>query len=193
MKKYFQKNLLTFVWILLSIVTFGQNKGAGKQRVLGAVYKQESISDIQVDQLTQAGLEIPLDGLVINQYQMINNQLVLNRTSVDYNESDKKDGVLYFGEYVSYAVIILNKENKIIFHQSVGKALSEDCLIDLKMQVKISYDYSSMTEGESGFQYLYLSGEELLDKKIQNELKVKHNFYFNGNKFWDLVEKFVVK
>ncbi len=193
MVAYVQKNFLVVYLILLSSVLYGQKKGVDNQKRNATVYKQESISGIQVDQLTQAGLEIPLDGLVINEYQMINNQLVLNRTSVDYNESDKKDGVLYFGEYVSYAVIILNKENKIIFHQSVGKALSEDCLIDLKMQVKISYNYSSMTEGEGGFQYLYLNGEDIRNIKVQNELKVKHNLYFNGNKFWDLVEKFVVK
>ena len=192
MGAFIQKRFLVVFLILLSSVLYGQKKGVDNQKRNATIYKHESISEIQVDQLTQAGLEIPLDRMVINEYQMINNQLVLNRTSVDYNESDKQDG-LYFDSYVSYVVIILNKENKIIFHQSAGKALSEDCLIDLKMQAKISYDYSLMSEGEGGFQYLYLNGEDIRNIKIQNELKVKHNIYFNGNKFWDLVEKFVVR
>jgi hypothetical protein len=189
MRRNLQISLSTIVWVLLSFVTFAQNNGARNQKVLGSIYKQESISDIQIDQLTQAGLEIPADRMVINEYQTINNQLVLNRTYVDYNDNDKKDG-LYFDSYVSYLVIILNKERKIISHKSVGKALSEDCLIDLTLLVKISYDYSSMSEGEGDFQYLYLNDEVIRNEKIKNELKAKHTIYFNGNKFWDLVSKF---
>jgi hypothetical protein len=192
MSTYIQKGFLVFCLMLLSSVLFAQNNGARNQKVLGSIFKQESISDIQIDQLTQAGLEIPADRMVINEYQTYNNQLVLNRTYIDYNDNDKKDG-FFFDSYVSYLVIILNKERKIISHKSVGKALSEDCLIDLTLLVKISYDYSSMAEGEGDFQYLYLNDEVIRNEKIKNELKAKHAIYFNGNNFWDLISKFEVK
>lgn len=192
MSTYIQKGFLVFYLMLLSSVLFAQNNGARNQKVSGSIYKQESISDIQIDQLTQAGLEIPADRMVINEYQTISNQLVLNRTKVDYNENDKKDN-LYFDSYVSYLVIILNKERKIISHISLGKIFSTDCLVDLKKQVKISYNYSLMRGGESSLEYLYLNDEVLRDEKIKNELKAKHAIYFNGNKFWDIVSKFEVE
>jgi hypothetical protein len=179
--------LFSILFVSVSIFVFGKSKLSVSKASYGSIYKLQQISDLQVQKLKQAGLYIPKNKMVINEYDSKSEILIM--TKIQYDDSDITDG-LYFGEYVSYNVIISNVQDIILFYNSVGKAFSSECLVDLKKGIKISFDYSSMRGGLSSFSYNYLNDKKLEDKLLLNQLKNKHGIYFNGNKFWDLISRF---
>ena len=152
-----------------------------------SIFKLQTISNIQEQKLRQAGLNIPKNNMVINEYDAKKDILIMSQ--IQYDDNDRPDG-LYFDEYVSYNVIILNIQDIILCHNSLGRALTTDCLIDLKQGIKISYDYSLTPGGTGGFEFYDLNDKKIDNKVLRSQLKNKHGLYFDGDKFWNLIAKF---
>jgi hypothetical protein len=178
-KKSIRKIILIIVFILNSSYSFSQNIHSGIY-----IYKKEKLSELQMQNINEAGLQIPRNKNVINVYQKDGEKYLLLKSKVLYEEIDKTDG-FYFNDLTFIAVAIIDNNNTIAYHISSGKAISSDGVVDLVKKIKVIYDYSSMKNGTESVSYSYLNNDKLNNQLLIKDLERKLNLYFIKNSLFD--------